>query len=239
MGSGISSADAVPPAEAAPIKIYGVGGSMNALAVMLYCADKGVKNDLEMTMPGPGTRTEEYLAMFPTHHVPAMMDGDLKITEGSAIIAYLANKHHFFEGLGAYPIDLKARARCDMLSHWRTATFYQAWHKVCYPPFGYLPPQTAEDAAKHKEELTAVMGEFKALLGEGPLLGGDVPNASDYLFIFYFLALPNCPSFTPPEWVASYVAAFKAASQNVENEELVGYFNSMIAKAIEEAGASA
>eukprot|EP00798_Chlamydomonas_sp_ICE-L_P027505 gene27505-31048_t len=75
--------------------------------------------------------------------MPAMVDGDLKITESAAILAYLANKHKVAEHW--YPrSDIKARARMDAVMHWfhgsvRKGVSPLVVEKVLFGAFGLTP----------------------------------------------------------------------------------------------------
>lgn len=57
-------------------------------------------------------------------------DGDLRLTESSAILKYLADKI----GSPAYPKDLKARAKVNEMMDWSNTNFYREWgYNLCYP----------------------------------------------------------------------------------------------------------
>jgi glutathione S-transferase len=57
-------------------------------------------------------------------------DGDLHLTESSAILKYLADKI----GSPAYPKDLKTRAKVNEVMDWINANFYPHWgYGLCYP----------------------------------------------------------------------------------------------------------
>lgn len=54
----------------------------------------GVPYQLHRLDPNKGeTKTPEYLKVHPLGHVPALADGDLKMFESAAIVAYLADKY--------------------------------------------------------------------------------------------------------------------------------------------------
>jgi len=62
--------------------------------------------------------------------VPLLEDGDLKLTESSAILKYLADKI----GSPAYPKDLKQRAKVNEIMDWINSQFYREWgYNLCYP----------------------------------------------------------------------------------------------------------
>ena len=71
-------------------------------------------------------------------------DGDLRLTESSAILKYLADKI----GSPAYPKDLKARAKVNEIMDWLNTNFYRDWaYNLCYPQ---LFPQLRSAAATRR-----------------------------------------------------------------------------------------
>ena len=71
-----------------------------------------------------------YAAINPNCLVPMLEDGDLKLTESSAILKYLADKI----GSPAYPKDLKQRAKVNEMMDWINTNFYRDWgYNLCYP----------------------------------------------------------------------------------------------------------
>jgi glutathione S-transferase len=57
-------------------------------------------------------------------------DGDLRLTESSAILKYLADKI----SSPAYPKELKTRAKVNELMDWINTNFYRDWaYGLCYP----------------------------------------------------------------------------------------------------------
>jgi glutathione S-transferase len=73
---------------------------------------------------------EPYASMNPNRLVPWIEDGDLKLTESSAILKYLASKHD----LPSYPKDLKKRAKVDEIMDWFNTQFYRDYgYGLAYP----------------------------------------------------------------------------------------------------------
>jgi glutathione S-transferase len=62
--------------------------------------------------------------------VPMLEDGDLRLTESSAILKYLADKI----GSPTYPKDLKQRAKVNEVMDWINTQFYRDWaYNLIYP----------------------------------------------------------------------------------------------------------
>jgi glutathione S-transferase len=71
-----------------------------------------------------------YVTMNPNRQVPMLDDGDLRITESSTILKYLAEK----TGSKAYPKDLKKRAKINEMMDWFNTGFYRDWgYGMIYP----------------------------------------------------------------------------------------------------------
>ena len=73
---------------------------------------------------------EPYATLNPNRLVPLLEDGDLRLTESSAILKYLASKYD----LPSYPKDLKKRAKVDESMDWFNTQFYRDYgYGLTYP----------------------------------------------------------------------------------------------------------
>ena len=70
---------------------------------------------------------EPFASLNPNRLVPMLVDGDLKLTESSAILKYLADKI----GSPTYPKELKQRAKVNEAMDWIDSDFYRDWGYVC------------------------------------------------------------------------------------------------------------
>ena len=78
--------------------------------VRLLIAENGINCEEELVDILKGTHYEEpYASLNPSRMVPMLEDGDLRLTESSAILKYLAEKYV----LPCYPKDLKKRAKVN------------------------------------------------------------------------------------------------------------------------------
>ena len=85
-------------------------------------------------------------------------DGDLRLTESSAILRYLAEKLNS----PAYPEDLKQRARVNSAMDWINTMFYRdLGYGLIYPQ---LFPHLKRDDAKQQEGVVA-WGKEKSKIG--------------------------------------------------------------------------
>jgi glutathione S-transferase len=116
---------------AKPMKLYMHPVSMTSRPVRLFIAENriNVEEQLVDLMKGEHVGAE-YTAINPSQLVPVLEDGDLRLTESSAILKYLAEKY----GLPSYPADLKKRAKVDEMMDWLNTQFYRDWaYNLCYP----------------------------------------------------------------------------------------------------------
>ena len=113
------------------MKLYMHPISMMSRPVRLFIAENKIPVD-EVTVDlfsGEQMRPP-YSDMNPSCLVPMIEDGDLLLTESSAILKYLADKI----GSPTYPKDLKARAKVNEVMDWINTNFYRDWaYNLCYP----------------------------------------------------------------------------------------------------------
>jgi glutathione S-transferase len=91
---------------------------------------------------------EPYASLNPNRLVPMLEDGDLNLTECSAILKYLADK----VGSPAYPKDLKQRAKVNEMMDWLNTNFYREYaYNLIYPQL--FPHMKRPDPAVQKATL--------------------------------------------------------------------------------------
>jgi glutathione S-transferase len=105
--------------------------SMTSRPVRLFAAESKIAMDEQTVDLFTGEHMQPaYAGINPNCMVPMLEDGDLKLTESSAILKYLADK----TGSPAYPKDLKQRARVNEVMDWLNTNFYREWgYGLCYP----------------------------------------------------------------------------------------------------------
>jgi glutathione S-transferase len=81
--------------------------SFPALGPVFGAEAMGIKYDKKVVDLMQGEqKTESYLAINPYGKVPALVDGDFKLSEGNAMLRYLARR----ENSALYPSQCRARA---------------------------------------------------------------------------------------------------------------------------------
>jgi glutathione S-transferase len=99
--------------------------------VRLLIAENGINCEEELVDILKGTHYQEpYASLNPSRMVPMLEDGDLRLTESSAILKYLAEKYD----LRSYPKDLKKRAKVNEVMDWLNTQFYRDFgYGLIYP----------------------------------------------------------------------------------------------------------
>jgi glutathione S-transferase len=113
------------------MKLYMHPVSTVTRPVRLFIAENGIVCDEEMIDILSGAHHQEpYVSINPNRLVPMLEDGDLRLTESSAILKYLADKFD----LPSYPKDLKQRAKVNEMMDWVNTNFYRSFgYDLCYP----------------------------------------------------------------------------------------------------------
>jgi len=113
------------------MKLYMHPVSMTSRPVRLFIAENGIKVDEQLVDLMTGEHFKEpFTAINPNRLVPVLEDGDLRLTESSAILKYLADKINS----PAYPKDLKQRAKVNEIMDWFNTNFYRDWaYGMIYP----------------------------------------------------------------------------------------------------------
>ena len=167
------------------MKLYMHPVSMTSRPVRLFIAENGIDVDEQMVDLMVGEHYQEpFVSINPSRQVPVIEDGDLRLTESSAILKYLADKIDS----PAYPKDLKQRAKVNEMMDWFNTTFYRDY------AYGWIYPQLFPHHRRPSEEVqnaTIAWGKERATdrlrilndywLGHGKkYLCGDEITIADY-----------------------------------------------------------
>jgi len=167
------------------MKLYMHPVSMTSRPVRLFAAENNIVMDEELIDLMSGAHMQSpYSAINPNCLVPMLEDDDLRLTESSAILKYLADKI----GSPAYPKDLKQRAKVNEVMDWFNTNFYREWgYNLCYPQlFPHLKRRSEEAQAATLEFGRENAKRWLKLLNDywiGPnrtYLVGDALTIADY-----------------------------------------------------------
>ncbi|MDU9004112.1 glutathione S-transferase family protein [Sedimentitalea todarodis] len=149
-------------------------------------------------------RSDVIMALNPSGKIPVFQDGDNTITDSSAIMTYLADKH----GKLTFPAGSIERARQDaltfmILDELDAVLWTAARHSFALPKDKRVPEVKPSLQWEFKQNLDRLAARF-----EGPFLMGETMTIADIIAI-------HCLNW-------AYSAKFP-----VENETLAGYAKTM------------
>jgi glutathione S-transferase len=167
------------------MKLYMHPISTVSRPVMLFIAENKIPVEQELVDIMTGAHMlPPYATINPNSLVPMLEDGDLRLTESSAILKYLADKI----ASPAYPKDLKQRAKVNEAMDWLNTNFYRDFgYLLCYPQlFPQLKRRTDASQAETLEMGKAHSKRWLQILNDhwlGPdkkYLCGDEITIADY-----------------------------------------------------------
>jgi len=126
------------------MKLYMHPVSMTSRPVRLFIAESGIKVDEQLVDLMTGEHYKEpFASINPNRLVPVLDDGDLRLTESSAILKYLADRIDS----PAYPKDLKQRAKVNEMMDWLNSNFYRDY------AYGFIYPQVFPHHRRPTDEM--------------------------------------------------------------------------------------
>ena len=113
------------------MKLYMHPVSTVSRPVRLFLAENGIKaEEIVVDLFAGAHHQEPYRSLNPSQQVPLLEDDDLRLSESSAILKYLADKYD----LPSYPKDLKKRAKVNEVMDWLNTGFYRDFgYGLVYP----------------------------------------------------------------------------------------------------------
>lgn len=150
-----------------------------ALPVSNYCAKvevalraKGVA--FEERVPPGGYGSAEYKAIVPAGTIPAIVHGDLVLSESETINEYLEEA---FEGPVLLPGDARQRARLRMLARFHDNRLEPPIRAL----FGHMAPATRDPGviAARVKEIRTRLQDLAGMATPAPFLGGPTLTLAD------------------------------------------------------------
>src|SRR5688572_6233722 len=104
------------------MKLYYSPASTTSLSIVLFCAESRISFEpIVVNLMTGEQQSPAYLKLNPWGLVPTLDDDGFVLTESSAILKYIAEKHES----PAYPRDLRARARIHERMDWINTEVYR------------------------------------------------------------------------------------------------------------------
>lgn len=170
--------------QAASIVLMGDGRSTYVRTVRLALAEKGIRYTHQPTAP----HTPEQIAVHPFGRIPALVDGDFKFFEASAIVRYLEES---FPGPSLLPGTIYERTLCEQWVSAINSYYYEPMIRRYVLP--YVFPKGA-DGKPDRATIDGALREMPKLLsildvayGARDYLVGSAPSIAD-LFLAPILA---------------------------------------------------
>lgn len=167
------------------MKLYYHPTSTASRPILLFCAEHRIPFEPVVVDLMKGEQQQAaFLAINPSGLVPVIEDDGFVLTESSAILKYLAEKHHTPD----YPEDLRERARVNERMDWFNTQFYRDYgFNLIYPqvmPHHVRSPESAnhvtvEWGKRLTERWLSVLND--QLIGSQRYLCGDKVTLADYL----------------------------------------------------------
>jgi glutathione S-transferase len=153
--------------------LYGSSMSPFVRKVLAFAGEKGV--ELDVRPVGFGDRNPDFRAASPFGKMPALVDGDYRLCDSSAIVHYLEASHR--EPI-LVPADAKLRGQCiwfeefadTILSACSTRMFF---NRIVAPIFLKRPGNLAVAEAAETQELPPILDYLERVVpgGDGYLVG--------------------------------------------------------------------
>lgn len=221
------------------LKLYMHPVSTVSRPVRLFIAEKKlpVTEQVVDLMAGEHQQAA-YVSINPNKAVPALEDGNFRLTESSAILKYLASRFDAPE----YPKDLQERARVDSVMDWFNTGFYKDFG------YGLLYPQIFPNHKRPTDDQhagTIAWGKNKtrawltvlddSILGRNDYVANNRISIADYFGVCLVTAgeivgctFQGCPNVQ--RWVGTMK---KLSSWSRINEVMYGFAGAMAGKQFE------
>lgn len=169
------------------MKVYGAILSPFVRKVLAVCTLKGLTFEHEAVMPG--SKDPAYLAISPLGKIPALEDGELKVSDSSVICEYLEEKYPQHPMLPVRP-ELRARARwyeeyADSKMAGSLAVFF--FERVVKQMMKKGPADEARLAAIAETEHPEVFAYLESELPAQGFLFGDSLSIADIAMMSPFI----------------------------------------------------
>ena len=154
--------------------LYTLPHSSYGTKVAIVIAFKGIEDQFDIRPPPGGLRTDSYRGVIPMRQIPAIIDGDLTISESEVISEYLEER---FPEPPLLPSDPQSRA---------LSRFFSRFHDIHLEPpirvlYGQIPERT-RDLAVVDENLVRIdelLKRFSAMAEPAPYLSGARISLAD------------------------------------------------------------
>ena len=110
--------------------VYGSSMSPFVRKVLVFAAEKGI--EVENQVIRPGQEDSDFFSASPFRKIPALRDGDFKICDSSAIVAYLEALH---PEPNLIPLEPRSRARTIWYDEFMDTILFDCGRKIFFNRF--------------------------------------------------------------------------------------------------------
>jgi glutathione S-transferase len=159
--------------------VYGSSLSPFVRKTLAYAAEKGIEVDVQAI--ALGSPEPDFVACSPFRKMPALRDGDFKISDSTAIITYLEAK---FPDPALIPAEAKGRARTIWYEEFADTILVASMGKIFFnrvvaPRFLGREGDLAAAERAEKEELPPLLAYLERVLPESGFLVDDRLTLAD------------------------------------------------------------
>jgi glutathione S-transferase len=166
------------------MKLYFHPVSTASKPVVLFCADANISYEPHVVDLMKGEHMQDaYLKINPSGLVPAIDDDGFVLTEASAILKYLGEKHNS----PAYPKnDVKQRARInERMDFFNTQLYREYGYHLLYPQIFPHHTRKTDEAQKAtlewgREQCKRWVGTLDKIIGHDKYVCGEQISIADY-----------------------------------------------------------
>jgi glutathione S-transferase len=171
--------------------LYGSTLSPFVRKVAAYAAEKGIA--LELRPTGGADPDPDYVAASPFRKMPALVDGDYKLADSSAIIHYLEALH---PDPALIPADPRERGRVIWFDEWADTLFFACgakmfFNRVVAPRFLGREGDLAVADAAERDELPPLLDYLENVIPVSNFLVGDRLTLADIAVVSPFANLAH------------------------------------------------
>ena len=172
--------------------LYGSTMSPFVRKVAAFCSEKGI--DFELKQTGLAEHSPDFLAASPFKKMPALVDGDYRLSDSSAIIHYLEAKHPEPELI---PLDPRERGRVIWFDEFADTILFACgakmfFNRIVAPRFlGRDGDLAAADAAE-RDELPPLLDYLEGVIPDSGYLVGDRLTLADIAVAGPFANFSHC-----------------------------------------------
>ena len=161
--------------------LYGSSLSPFVRKVLAFAGEKGIEIELKPTGDAPGQPGAEFLAASPLRKMPALVDGDYRLADSSAIIQYLEALH---PEPNLIPAEPRARGRAIWFEEYGDTILMGCGGKIFFnrvvaPRFLGRPGDDLIADTAEREEFPPILDYLESAIPESGFLVEDRLTLAD------------------------------------------------------------